>query len=168
MRINLLLDNPGGAINGYVNIDPFADGSDERVSSDLAPLHVVREDGKKGFDEICDDAEASEIIADMVLTYFGGDLVDGILDYWIRKLRHGGALKIVELDLLEIVKAVSDRRLPVEQANVLLYGEQTKPWQHRKCMLHANQMAEVLKGKGLVIEKKRVNNFQFVVEAKRP
>lgn len=159
MKINLLLDNAAGVQGDFLNIDPFAPENDPagRVNCDVT-----------NFDAHCDNSEATEIIASGVLSYFPQKEVDGILNYWLGKLRHGGKLTIVEPDLYDIVTATQSRALSIDEANTLLYGEQREPWQFRRCMLTVNKMADVLRSKGLQIIKKRVNAFLFVVEAQRP
>ena len=157
MKLNLLLDNPKGCLSGYVNIDPIAENDPERVTLDIT-----------GFDAVCDDAEATEINAIGVLSYFPARDINDIFTYWLQKLRHGGILRVGDIDLLEVAKAAATDAHTVEEVNLFLYGEQDKPWRYRKCSLTVNNVADALKAKGFKILKKRVHRNEFVVEAQRP
>jgi hypothetical protein len=158
MKVNLLLDNPRGVLSGYINVDPIApEGDSFRASLDIT-----------NFDAVCDDAEAAEINAIDILTYFPARDINDIFTYWLTKLRHGGILRVGDVDLLEVAKSVATGAQSLEDINLLLYGEQDEAWRYRKCCLTVNQVADALKAKGFKIQKKRVHKNQFIVEAQRP
>ena len=157
MKINLLLDNPKGCLSGYLNVDPMSENDPNRVSLDVT-----------NFDAACDDAEASEINAIGVLTFFPAREINDIFTYWLKKLRHGGILRVGDIDLLEVAKATFMGAHSLEDANQLLYGEQDKKWNYRKCCLTVNQVSDALKAKGFRILKKRIAQNEFLIEAQRP
>lgn len=157
MKINLLLDAPGEVRSGYLNIDAFADGNDERINGCLIDL-----------DDHVDDAECEEIIAVGILDYYSARDADKILKNWLRKLAHGGTITIGSYDVVETAKAISNRKLSPEDITIILYGEQGKPWQFKKTALTVNQVATVLETKGLTILKKRIEGLKFIVVAERP
>lgn len=170
LKINLLLDNPKDCLSGYVNIDPLAELSckDGRIQCDIAQTGSATEGGPQGFDAVCDDAEATEINAIGVLSYFPAPIINDIFAYWQKKLRHGGILRIGDVDLIEVSKATFLGAVTLEDANILLYGEQDKPWRYRKCCMTINQVVYALQNLGYKILKKRVSDNQFIVEAQRP
>ena len=170
MKLNLLLDSPKGCLSGYVNLDPLAPDNcqDGRICADIAPTGSVTEGDPQGFDALCDDAEAEEINAIGVLSYFPAPIINDIFAYWLKKLRHGGILRVGDVDLLEICRGTFLGAHSLEDANLLFYGEQSSPWRYRKCCMTVNQVAAALKGRGFQILKKRVSNNEFFLEARRP
>lgn len=160
VKLNLLLDNPKDCLSGYANVDPFAPEKDDpqgRLSCDVNNL-----------DPVCDDGEASELVVTDILSYFPARDVDGMFAHWLKKLAHGGIIRITDIDLYDVGKALANRSLSVENANLLLYGEQAKDWQFRRCLLSVQTVVEVLKTRGMQILKKRTDSLRFVVEARRP
>lgn len=164
MKVNLLLNNKKDVLSGYINIDPLADADDSfgRVQADIAAIG-----GSKGFDDYCDDAEAVELNAIGVLSFFPARDINDIFAYWLKKLRHGGVLRVSDVDLLALAKNAVLGATSIEDVNVLLYGEQREPWEYRKCAMTINQIVDTLRNMGFKILKKRVLNCQFIVEAQR-
>lgn len=156
MKVNLLLKNPGGIRSGFLNIDPFADGSDARVAADVSNL-----------DHSVDAGELDELVALDVLNYFPGDQVDRLLDNWLSKLAYGGTITVGVVDVREVARALLANSIGLDLANDLLHGEHREPWQSRKCSLTLARLAEVLENKGYKILAKRTANFVAVVTAQR-
>ena len=162
MKINLLLDSPKDCLSGYINIDPISDPTKPGEEPTLFHEDV------NNFDAVCDDSEATEINAINVLSYFPARDINDIFTYWLKKLRHGGVLRIGDVDILEVAKSIATGAISIEDANLLLYGEQDQPWRYRKSALTVNQVANALVSKGYRILKKRLHNNNFVLEAQRP
>lgn len=158
MKLNLLLNNPGGVRSGYTNVDPIApENSLDSVRCDVTNL-----------DTVCDAGEASELVAHDILDYIPRAQVPKVLNHWLSRLAHGGTFVLSCVDLLEVSRALVAYRLPLEEANKLLHGEQREPWEFRKDSYSLAQLVGFLKDRGLTIQKKRVENFRAIVVATRP
>lgn len=158
MKLNLLINNPGGARSGYVNVDPIApDGDADRIKGQLEDLNHV-----------CDAAEVAEIVAHDILDFFPAPMADKVLDHWVSRLAHGGTLTVSVVDLLEVSRAFVARSLDTHQANELLHGKQGQPWEVRMATYHVPVLVDVLARKGLKIMMKRISNYRAVVVAQRP
>lgn len=157
MKLNLLISDPKNIRNGYVNVDPFADGSDCRTANDVSNL-----------DKICSDNEATEIIAHSVLEYFPIYQTEAIVNNWLNKLSHEGTLTIIGVDVEEVASKYSSGFIETVSFCREIYGEQKENWQIKKSGLTLSDLVKWLKGKGLEILKARIDNFNYVVVAKRP
>ncbi len=158
MKINLLIDNPGDYKNGYNNIDPFAPetNGDLRLKSDISNL-----------DSLVDDGEANEILALEILEYFPGNVIDDILQNWLKKLAHGGILTISGVDFTEIARGFLSSNLSLEDVNELLLGKQEKSWQTKKSVFTLLKLVEVFEGLGYKILKKRIYNYRAIISIQR-
>lgn len=146
MKINLVFDLKN-SLSGYNNIDVGISGPT--------------------LDEVCEDAECTEIVADDVVNYFPAEYVSIILDNWIKKLRHGGQLIVGGTDLNEVSRQFFNKNINLSETNILLYGEQREPYQFRQSGLTSYDLAKSLKDCGLHILKNRINNFHFTIVAER-
>lgn len=156
MKLNLLIDNPNGMITGYLNIDPYASGSDFRVKSDITSLG-----------QFIDDGECEEIRAIDILSKYEAGKIDEIIDEWIAKLRKNGILVISDIDLFEVINNIQKGKISLNDTNLVLYGNQTEPQSYKKCVLSLHNIAEGLKMRGLLILEKSFNGLNFVVKAQR-
>lgn len=158
MRKLNLLYGCGDLLHTHTNFNPFAEEETESI---------IRAD-VKNLDAYVDDSEADEIVALDVLDYLPLPDIDNALSNWIKKLRHGGTLVIGGTDIYEVSKAFSQYRLDIHRTNHLLHGEQTKPYLIKRGNFTALGLCDFLEAKGLEIQKKRVNDFHMIIEAKRP
>lgn len=157
MRLNLLLDDPGGVRPGYVNVDLLAPAGDpHRTQCDPTNLEPV-----------CDAGGCEELVALDILDYVPLAQANAVLDHWVSRLAHGGTMSVSVVDLLEVSRAFADRRLTVEEANLLLHGEQKKQWQFRQSNYTLGQLADALQAKGLMLVLQRHDDFRAVVTARR-
>ena len=158
MKVNLLYTEVEPR-PGYLNINPFATNeTDELKIGEVFNL-----------DEWVDDSEAMEIIANDVIDYLPANIVMNTLEYWVRKLRHGGHLIVGGTDLYEVCKGFTTYALDVQQVNAYLHGEHAyNPNFIKKITLTALGLSNFLATKGLHIVKKRITGYHFIVEAKRP
>ena len=156
MKINILLDSPNNTLSGYVNVDPIADPNDiKRVVCDVDNLTPL-----------VDDGEAEVIIVTEVLAYFPFRDLDRLVNHWVSKLKKGGGrLTITDIDFYEVTRDIQSRKLNLEEANMLLYGHEDKPWRYRKALISGQLLADLLRSKGLKIVKHRLGEYKFVVEA---
>ncbi|HEX5186263.1 MAG TPA: hypothetical protein VFV86_05175 [Nitrososphaeraceae archaeon] len=156
MRVNLLLDDDRHILSGFLNLDPFATGKDERVVSDI-----------NNFDKYVDDAEAEVLIARHILCWFPTNQVAPILHYWFKKIKLGGVLIIEECDFENIAFHITDGSLGLGDAQKLLWGPQDKQWNMKKSGLSVLSLAEYLENSNFKILKKRNEQYNFVIEAMR-
>ena len=158
MKVNLLLDEPAGVMPGWLNVDPLAPAGDEgRVNGDPANLSAF-----------VDAGEVEELRALGVLDYLPRAVAQKAIEHWASLLAHGGLLAVSSLDLLEVSKSFQNRFISLEQASLLLYGQQEKAWQFRHCSHTALELSRLLEARGLVVLKRRVEHFFAVVVARRP
>lgn len=156
MKVNLLLSGDGPR-SGFLNIDPFAPPDDAlKTRGDICNL-----------DEYVDDAECDELIALDVLDFLPSPELDNVLDNWIRKIRHGGTIVIGGVDIREVANGLIRQELTLEQANKLLYGTQTAPFDYRKASLTLQKLVEIFQARGFKILQKRVSDFFYHVKAER-
>lgn len=156
MKINLLLDNPTGTINGYKNIDPLANGTDERIVGDIHNL-----------DWLADNSECEEIIAKNILEYYATELNATILTAWIKKIRRGGRFVFEQLDLDAVCEAYVRNDITFAKMRELLFGEQNKSWNMKKSALTIQILTNFLEGSGFTIQLKRFENLSFCIVATR-
>lgn len=159
MRINLLIDNPKDVRSGYVNIDPLAPANDPagRVNGVLHDLsHTV------------DDGEAVEIIANEILEYHPGGVLDDVINNWLKKLAHGGTITLSTIDVREVARNIWLGTIDLDEANTLLYGEQKTQWQFKKCALSLSDIVGAVEEKGFKILQKRVSALRATVTIQRP
>lgn len=156
MNINLLIDNPNGALRNYINIDPFANEKDGRNKGDISNLNWIADNG-----------EVNHLIADSVLEYFGFPKLSDILVNWIRKLAIGGRITIRGTDFEEVCRALTLELITIQEASILIYGEQSNEWNTKKSGMSIIEISEYLKNAGLTITKQLFENHQYVVEAIR-
>ena len=156
-KINLMY-GPGDVLHTHLNINPFAEEEDGKT--------IVRGD-VKNLDKYCDDSELSELIATDVIDYIPAYENRETIDNWIKKIRLGGKIVIGGIDMFEVCKSVALYETDNFEANILLHGEQTKPYMMRKCNFTAIGLAEYLEEKGIQVIKKRIHNYKMIVEGKR-
>lgn len=116
---------------------------------------------------ICEDAECIELIADDILGYFPGNQVNTILHHWIKKIRIGGTIVITGIDLSEVMRGIQGRSINLTEANILLYGNQEKPYEFRASCLNGLELSKTLKQFGFKIVKNSIENFRYIVKAER-
>jgi|SanBayMetagenome_1026888.scaffolds.fasta_scaffold10712_2 hypothetical protein len=144
----LLTRNRKERINGY-----------ETVS---APLALVRND-IKNIDDICCDAEATDIKVDNFLSLYDYDTVRMVLLKICSKLRIGGEIVVTDLDF-DLVAYASGRGLIEEKVlNELLFTEGAL-----SSFFGAESIVETLTSAGIHITERYIeNNRNFVVKGVR-
>jgi hypothetical protein len=76
MKVNLMWG--GTPKNGYTNIDPYGNPEDPLVINNLVT----------DIDDIVDDCEATEIVAEDVIDFLERNEMKLAIQHWARKLRH--------------------------------------------------------------------------------
>ena len=156
-KVNLLLNNHDGIRNGYLNLDPFASGQDDRVAADIFNLSTVVETGEVG-----------ELVSLNVLDYVPTAGVDGVIFHWASLLAHGGTLSISVLDIRSACRSLLDDSIDIGIFNSMVHGKQEHPWQIRKNSLSLNVLADLVRAKGLSLISKRIEGHNAIVIARRP
>lgn len=155
IKLNLLIGNPGGYLEGFVNIDPLASTGDKTLLCDPSLLGYW------------DDGEVDEIRAFNLLSYFDAGRVEEIIQVWAKKLAYGGFLTVADVDIVQAMKAFDRAEINFVELNHILYGEQDKPWRFRKVGLCMNEVSEALLANGLDIHEKRFESIFFQIKAVR-
>lgn len=152
MKINLLL-NSDQIRNDFLNIDP------------LAPNNTIGD--ITNLDDLVDDAEATEFIALDVIDYLPPSALDAILTNWLKKIRHGGLITIGGVDIMQVAKALYRQEVSMTEANILLYGRQSAPWEYRKTTLTMGAIIGILQQNNFKIIQKRMEIYHYIVKAER-
>ena len=109
------------------------------------------------------DAQATEIILDHALCYAPATKLYDILTLIVKKMHHGAQLIVCDLDVEEILRLYSEYKITLGELNVSLYGYEYP----KRSVFSQKTIVEILKELGLKIMKRRYNEIEFVVEAKR-
>lgn len=144
-------------LNGYINIDPRPQNVGQ---------NVICQDFKN-ISNVADIAECTELRCDNVLEYIPVDELLNVVTHWVSRLRHGGTIVLNSIDALAVAKAFMKNEINTIQFNHLLFGDSTHPWNIKSSIITLYEIAEILKRLGLVINKKRINNFEISIEAIR-
>lgn len=156
MKLNLIL-HESDCRSGYTNCGPIARLGRGAVHSSFSHL-----------DPLCEDAEATELIALDVIDFVSPGEINEMVAHWVRKLRHGGTLTVGGLDLAEVARRLVSGRLDHDAANLLIYGSQDVPALCRKACMPLRVACEVLEAYGLKVLTKTYNECFYVVTSRRP
>tara|TARA_Y100001938_G_scaffold147611_2_gene229209 strand:- start:2397 stop:2879 length:483 start_codon:yes stop_codon:yes gene_type:complete len=156
-KINLIY-GVGDVLHTHTNINPFDNNADGKM--------IIR-DSVTNIDKYADNAELLELIATDVIDYFPAQETEKIISGWISKIRLGGKIVVGGIDLMEVCKAFSSYSIDNNFANVLLHGQQNPQYMIKKSTSMALIVASFLQSNGFKVIKKRIENYQMIVEAKR-
>ena len=157
MKIQLSYDS-NDIRSGYVILEHLCDHSCDlkRTKCDISFI-----------DPYVSNGEADEILALDVLSYFPAQATGFLLETWTNKVSIGGTITISDIDAIEVSRSLSNGSLSINDYNVLIHGMQNQPWLFRKTCLTLSQLVEYFELKGWQILSKLIDNFQFVITAKR-
>lgn len=100
-----------------------------------------------------------QIVLDEVLSRFGDPAL--MLHYWMSKTKKGSTITIVDFDLDEVCRmSFSGEKHPGEIRS-FLYGDQ---FHSRRSMLRYEEVLDIGKQLGLVVNTVKINAPRFVVE----
>lgn len=108
-----------------------------------------------------DAGELDCLWLDDVLNSVEIDKVDDTFRAMVRLVKRGGSIIINGTDIYEVSKALSNYNISIQDANKLLYEGS------KKNCFSITFVIESLKQYGLTIKTKRVNGYQYSVEAVR-
>ena len=157
-KINLIYGE-GDVLHTHININPFAENADGN--------NIIRDD-ISNLDKHVDDAEVSELVALDVIDYIPITKAEETIENWVKKIRIGGRIIIGGTDLVEVCKSLSHYRLDITDANILIHGEQSKPYLIKRVNFSSLGLSDYLSHKfNLNVLKRSVNNYKMFVEAQR-
>lgn len=149
---------------GYKNIDPFP-----TIQNQQQTFSTDKETGQvDNLDYVCEDGQAQDVVALDVIDYININIKNQTLDNWVKKLAHGATITIGGIDLYEVSKAITRCELKPEDAELLLYGPPSFPFGSRRGCLTAERVIKELNNRGLMIIKKRLNDFMYTIVGRRP
>jgi hypothetical protein len=155
MKVSITLNNPY-TLTGYLNLDPIVEPGSIKVKVDVANL-----------DEYLDVGECQEILSCDVLNYYESGKVDEIIDNWIDKLRKGGIIQFSEVDIESVLLSLQRGEINLDKLNTLLFGEQKRKWDFKKCGLSSYVMCNKLISKNLEIIEKTYHGYNFFIKARK-
>lgn len=145
MKLNITTKRNQEPVKGYQTVDFDAD-----------------------IDQIAEDSQCEEILALNVIDYISVANLDATVQLWVKKLRHGGIIKISGTDLFLVAKAIDNKSMDISTANLHLYGSQETEDDFKLCCLEAGQIKLTLQSLGLKVVKIRYNDPNYLIEAERP
>lgn len=145
MKINITI--VPNKLSGYTNISPLQ-------GDDIFNLNLEN--------NCC-----TEIIADNILDYIPLNKLQETLTHYTSKLRLNGTLIVGGIESKELIKQYNNGAISMPDFNRLVYGEQNHPWTFKRYLASLNQICHILSSLGLKVTKKRIENLNFIVEAKR-
>lgn len=158
MKLNLLLNDPGGVRSGHLNVDPYV-GPDDPLRTRGSPFNLT---------DLADKGEVTDLVALDILGFLPKPEVVRVLDHWVGLLAYGGTLTVTMLDIDEVARLLYLGKLSSEQAEQLVHGGGDE-WKVRRSFTTAEKLAANLAARGLRVLKKRVGeNCQSLVVAQRP
>jgi hypothetical protein len=169
MRVAILTDE-ADARNGYLNVmaraaDP-AKAPGTLTAPDgspmPAPVEFAAVEDLRAFGDAVYPGEADEVVVPAALDFVDPLLVDEYVAAWVGLVAPGGTLSLGGVDLLQLCDRVASGGMTDRQANQVLYGD------GRRSSFSAATVAEVLRARGLVVERVLVEGLKYAVVASRP
>lgn len=156
MKLNLMFCS-GVPLAGYLNLCPFvAQNVENVVNCDIRNL-----------DQICENAEVTELIAHNVLEYISPNELDSVFNNWVLKLRHKGIIKLAVLDAEQVCHRFLSKKMELNQFNSIVFGEQRSPFELRRNVLTPTALCQKMQSLGLKIVSKQLQDVVFLVEGER-
>jgi len=113
-----------------------------------------------------DPGELDELLIDEVLDYLPITKVEDILSSLSRLIKVGGTIVVTGTDLYEVCKSFANYRINILEVNKSIFGE--NPDKPKHVGFSALAISNFLEHTaGLKIQKRRVNNFTYMIEATR-
>lgn len=161
MKLNIV-KHIDDARSGYLNVC-------DRVPFPLPEefMEWAKVDSLDDISPFCEVGQAEEIVALGVVEYIPLSDIDKTIDHWCDLLAVGGTITLGSLDIFETASSLATGHMTQQEANLLIHGHQTEPWQHKCANYGVRQLAEALAGRGLSVTRKSLNRVWAVVQAER-
>lgn len=157
MKIQLVYGE-GDLYNGYLVLNPFLEQETDQVKRcDI-----------KNIDNFCCDGECEELIAVNVLEYFNASKIPEILSHWIKKVAINGKIIIGVTNVYDVARCFVNGVINLETFNALVHGTNEKPYLVKRSCLTSTLIENYLKSAGLKIMKRKINNYNVIIECVRP
>ena len=118
----------------------------------------------KSLDAFAENGECEEILASNILEYIPFPNIEQFILHLASKVAHGGKITVCGIDYVEVCKMAIRQDFNVAEFNRLIFGSGSQP---RESAINLNVVATLLLSNGFKIQKKRLNGYNFVVEATR-
>lgn len=138
-------------IGNYVNIHPYGSPS---------PNNIVYHLNFDNFDDICVNGEAEEIRVNESLAYIKSVYHQPLVNYWAKKLSHGGTISFVGNDSLVITRAYVFNQLNNKQYNEALFDG-------RQSSISIPYLVELVHNAGLIVKTKKIEAFKHILVGER-
>lgn len=113
-------------------------------------------------DALIDYGELDELLLDNLIDYIPSKDLPAFIVESVKVLKKGGKLIVTGTDALEVAKALYSRNIDVNEFNNIMYGD------NKKACLSVYLVSKFLKEHcGTNVIKKRLNGFEYAVEAER-
>ena len=167
-KLNMIRNNVG-LLTGYINVDPYSSTTDKEYD--------IRTADYRHLDSIVDNSECTEIIANDITDYMEPHEVERIIHHWAGKIRRGGILVVIGIDIMEVAKGLAYGTLldktenpfqQIQKANMLLHNAGGEIWNGRRHNLSLDAVVHILGGlAGFKLEQKTVNDYRYCVVVRR-
>lgn len=155
-KINLVYGT-GEVYNGFLTLNPFL----EQETDSIKRCDI------KNLNNFVDDGEVEELIAINILEYFNANKIPEILSHWIKKVAINGKIIISVTNVYDVARCFVNGIINLETFNGLVHGTNEKPYMVRRSCLTSTLIENFLKSAGLKIMKRKINNYNVVIEAVR-
>ena len=122
----------------------------------------------KTLDPFVINAECTEILALGIINYIEVEKIPAFLQHVVSKMRHGGKLTLTGKDIFHFAKLVMTQpgNIGLVEVNQMIYGPANqRPYASQ---VHVNYIADILQQLGLKIDRKSLDDGDFIIEATRP
>ena len=159
MKINVVCDDKW-VLPNYVNINAFSNGLPDNMKQFCT---VTKDDFRNYLSKHVDDGECDEIRLWHAFCGMSLSEVPGALKLCVSKLKHGGVLSITAYDIIEIAKSTFNVNITLEELQPLLFNNGLN-----KCCVQLAAIEQQMMQFGLIVEAKRIYEYQFSIKGKRP
>lgn len=118
----------------------------------------------KNLDAFAENGECEEVLAINILEYISCSNLEKFVLHLASKVAYGGKIVINGLDYMEISKMAVRQDFNVAEFNRLLFGTGSQP---KESCITMNAITGILQSNGFKILKKRLNGYDFSIEATR-
>jgi len=126
------------------------------------------ENARQKLDELVDDAEVTELVANNILEYVPLEHVSDFLAHMLRKLRKNGTIIITGIDAYSVCKDYVEYKLTLEDMNLFLHGEQQSDTDIKMTTLALHGLANHIEQEfGMKILRKTIEDYTYIIEAQR-
>lgn len=138
-------------IGNYLNIHPYGSPS---------PNNVVYHVNFDNLDDVCVNGEVEEIRVNDSLAYIKSEYHQQLVNYWAKKLAHGGTISFVGYDAQIITRAYVYNQIGVKEYTQYLFNG-------KHSSISVTYLVELLHNAGLIVKTKKIDAFKHIVVGER-